>query len=322
MTRILPAMKLFVNKGFDYFLECQIGEKDNNLQLNQEFIKKKIKTSSGCDIYIGKISLEVEYLLKNDIFSIEQDMINFSITPKHQRYISEGFINNNVNFKNFNSNSKGNVLELIPQNSGESLYNPDDNDDSKIQLIRQKSKSLEKLPLLLISNINMSEEYEIENSLMPSELFSNKEYQNNSKSYIINYTETYFEDMLKNNLEKEKFEIKKLKYKFECLCKDQIIKWEKNDKNDYYEDFSIFYQDYIFDKEEDLNTSEDLELVLQDEINDKNCYKELEENKTISYPPYNIFFKINKLKNYLANTHQQINLNVINLYNKCINKQT
>lgn len=76
-TRLLPAFHLFLKKGFDYVLDYKLYYNDQNLSKDtDDYFKTKCNVfKNACDISIGKINLQIEFLLKNDIFKIEEEMV-------------------------------------------------------------------------------------------------------------------------------------------------------------------------------------------------------------------------------------------------------
>lgn len=77
-TRNLPAFTLFTKKGFDYNLEYKFYHGNQNLSsylFYDNFLKVRKKIKNDCDVGVGVIRLEVEYLLKNDIFQFEQEIV-------------------------------------------------------------------------------------------------------------------------------------------------------------------------------------------------------------------------------------------------------
>jgi hypothetical protein len=108
-TRLLPAY-IFTNKskkGFEYILDYKsyftqvmissdvvdqnlssdkkleesdkfdnkINQSNQMIHMTEKFNKNKKKYFNSCDLNVGKVNLEVEFIDKNDIFTLEQEMV-------------------------------------------------------------------------------------------------------------------------------------------------------------------------------------------------------------------------------------------------------
>ncbi len=83
-TRLLPAyiFSSKTKKGFEYSLDYKSyfsENSDQNLSSNYEhydkFSKFKKKFNHSCDLNSGKVKIEVQFIDKNDLFLVEQEIV-------------------------------------------------------------------------------------------------------------------------------------------------------------------------------------------------------------------------------------------------------
>jgi hypothetical protein len=83
-TRMLPVYNLVINQEFDYKIDYKFHSFSQNLSssnnfdtTNEKFLKIRKSFKNMCDIGVGRFNLEVEYLLKSDIFILEQEIVKY-----------------------------------------------------------------------------------------------------------------------------------------------------------------------------------------------------------------------------------------------------
>ena len=82
--RILPAFYFYSNK-FDYSLEYKLHFNDK-LSIDTKFMKDSIKLIHHNELSIAKVKLKIEYILKNDIFVIEEELVNLILILEKKYY--------------------------------------------------------------------------------------------------------------------------------------------------------------------------------------------------------------------------------------------
>ena len=67
-TRLLPAFKIFSEKGFNHYLEYKINTGDQ--------MTGNISTvRNSCEMSNGTISMKIEFLNKQEIFKLEEELV-------------------------------------------------------------------------------------------------------------------------------------------------------------------------------------------------------------------------------------------------------
>ncbi len=72
ITRSLPAYSLFLSSGFDFEFDYEIEE--IGMPVRGEFESVSIGNYSDS---IGSVRIEILFLAKNKIFSVEEEMVSF-----------------------------------------------------------------------------------------------------------------------------------------------------------------------------------------------------------------------------------------------------
>ncbi len=84
-TRLLPAFKIFSEKGFNHYLEYKINT-------CEQVIGNISTVTNNCEISNAKVSMKIEFLNKQEIFKLEEEQVNlFKIEIKKlsKRFIFE-----------------------------------------------------------------------------------------------------------------------------------------------------------------------------------------------------------------------------------------
>ncbi len=77
-TRLLPAYSLFLKKGFNYELICNISMNDSLGVKNKFLARKRYFFEINSDLKNAKLNVKLEYILKSDIFEIEEQIVKYS----------------------------------------------------------------------------------------------------------------------------------------------------------------------------------------------------------------------------------------------------